>query len=477
MILDLLKKEDRESLEKVLWKYIENCSEVVSIDQLTGGASRQMFIAKVKSGLEEVNIVLRLSGHEGEETIDQLSLAQEVLVSKAVANAGVKTPHVYFEFHEDDGIGEGYGMEFLLGETLGGRIARSRKFENARKDLVTQLGRSLAKIHQVDVSDSSLESILPTHTGDYLVDTMYRVYRNSNIYVPMIEYSYRWLKDNLPAYVTPVVTHGDFRNGNLLVHVEKGLVGVLDWELAALCDPMRDLAYCCLPPWRYGVGHLEVGGFGTMEAFFKAYEAELGQSIDAERFKFWYIYACFWWSIACIEMGISYRKQEGKLGDRIAIGRRHTEGLIDILNILCPGPVTLETPAEASAGTEVATVEELLVSCQRDLKSIISPELEGKSLFISRVAMNNLGVALRELQHGRERDRQEIDSTNLLLRSKYSDLATCRKELCLALRKEDWKFQKVDLEQHLRSTVVAQLAIDQPTYSSLKEALAYVQEL
>ena len=49
----------------------------------------------------------------------------------------------------------------------------------------------------------------------------------------------------------PVVVHGDFRIGNLVVD-ESGLVGVLDWEFAHLDDPARDLAFSLVRAWRFG---------------------------------------------------------------------------------------------------------------------------------------------------------------------------------------------------------------------------------
>ena len=73
--------------------------------------------------------------------------------------------------------------------------------------------------------------------------------------------------------------HGDFRLGNLLVGPD-GLRAVLDWELASLGDPMEDLGWLCTRAWRWGNDDLAVGGFGTREDLFAAYEsAEAGRWI------------------------------------------------------------------------------------------------------------------------------------------------------------------------------------------------------
>src|SRR3546814_9562500 len=41
--------------------------------------------------------------------------------------------------------------------------------------------------------------------------------------------------------VPPSLVHGDFRLDNCVFDRAGGLVGVLDWELTALCDPLVDL--------------------------------------------------------------------------------------------------------------------------------------------------------------------------------------------------------------------------------------------
>ncbi len=473
MRVDLKNEENRQRLEAIIMKNISSCKSIVNINVLTGGASRQMF--KVHMDTEEGDkiAVLRLPGNEGEESLDQLSLSQEVVVMEAVLAAGVKTPKIYFELQEEDGLGEGYMMEFLAGETLGGRIARSRKYEEARNGLATQVGTTLGKIHRIETSGSALAEELPKLTPSYVVHGMYSAYESSGVHVPMIEYTYKWLMDHLPEDVESVLSHGDFRNGNLIVDPVEGLVGILDWEFGALCDPMKDLAYFCLMPWRYGVGHLEAGGFGSKEDFFRAYEKESGIKVDETRFKWWQVYSCFWWTIACIMMGMSYRTHENKLGDRIAIGRRHTEGLIDLVDLLIPGPITVKRETSVHVDKHVASLRELVGSTLKDMKNVVSPDLEGRALFMARVGMSNLAIAIREIESGGIRDQIELSSCNALLQENYLDVFTCRQMLCQAIKSGDLSVERKDLEKHLRNSIASQIAIDQPQYSGLQKVMSY----
>lgn len=52
-----------------------------------------------------------------------------------------------------------------------------------------------------------------------------------------------WLHDNKPDHETICLTHNDFRFDNLVLdaHDPTKIIGVLDWELATLGDPLMDL--------------------------------------------------------------------------------------------------------------------------------------------------------------------------------------------------------------------------------------------
>jgi aminoglycoside phosphotransferase (APT) family kinase protein len=51
-----------------------------------------------------------------------------------------------------------------------------------------------------------------------------------------------WLHENQPADVRTCVIHNDFRFDNVVLDDELNVVGVLDWEMATLGDPLMDLA-------------------------------------------------------------------------------------------------------------------------------------------------------------------------------------------------------------------------------------------
>ena len=91
----------------------------------------------------------------------------------------------------------------------------------------------------------------------------------------MIDYAGRWLTEQLAGRgpVELTLVHNDFRNGNVMVDADEGLIAVLDWETAHIGDPMRDLGWMCTNSWRFGQRHLPVGGFGHYEDLFAGYES------------------------------------------------------------------------------------------------------------------------------------------------------------------------------------------------------------
>ena len=76
-------------------------------------------------------------------------LAAEAQLIVAACAAGVPVPHIHHVLSAADGIGEGFVMQRLAGETLGRRIVRDERFAAARRVLARQCGEALARIHAI----------------------------------------------------------------------------------------------------------------------------------------------------------------------------------------------------------------------------------------------------------------------------------------------------------------------------------------
>ena len=230
-----------------------------------------------------------------------------------------------------------------------------------RPTLARKSGEVLAKIHAIDLEETGLTRYLDAITPAEYVEQTWARYRDFETAQPMIDYTGRWLVDNVPDEYWPSLVHNDFRNGNIMFD-QQGIVAVLDWEVAHIGDPMRDLGWICTNSWRFGRSDLPVGGFGDYEDLFAGYESVSGKEVDRDRVRWWEVFGSFWWGIGCLGMAEHYRTGPDKTVERPAIGRRSSECQVDCVNLLIPGNVELVATETEHGSNEMPRMEELLVS-------------------------------------------------------------------------------------------------------------------
>ena len=288
-------------------------------------------------------------------------------------------------------------------------------------------------------------------------------YREFDTPQPMLDFTARWLLENLPPPVQPRLVHGDFRNGNLMISPEAGVVGVLDWELAGVGDPIRDLGWICTNSWRFGRADLTVGGFGALDDLLAGYTEVSGTKVDRDHLNFWIVFGSFWWSICCLLMAHSYRSGENTSVERPAIGRRASEGQADCVSMLIGRVERLVPPVPQVAETlDLPALTELIGSVEAFLTEDVATELPGAKGYLARVAANSLGIAARQIRLAPQLEEEERARLTDIL-GVDGDIDALRQRLSLALR-DGLDLDTRGLAEHLRLTVSGQLAIDQPRF-------------
>jgi len=462
------------AVQDVLAKIIEGFEQILSCDRLSEGANQETYRIVAKTYKGEIKVAMRRSpGGISKPAVDgDTGLAIEAKLMRVARKAGVPEPKVLYVAEPEDGLGEAFLMEWLSGQTRGARIARSEELAEIRPKLAYQCGEILAQIHAIDLEKSGLDKDLKVmHAGD-LVEQTWDNYKMMNTPQPMIDYTARWLMRNLPKDTRTTLVHSDFRNGNIMVS-PSGVIAVLDWELAHIGDPMRDLGWICTNSWRFGKHDLPVGGFGQYEDLFRGYEAVSGIKVSFEHVNFWEVFGSFWWAVGCLIMAAHYRSGLDKTVERLSIGRRTSECQVDCVNFLIPGKVTLvETNAQQSAA--LAGLEELVISVRDFLRGDVMEKTRGRTNFMARVACNSLDIVFRDLVVGpihREQEHRRLCA----LFSTEGNLESLRWKLVYGIRDGTITLNQQGLAEHLRATVVNQVAIDQPVYSGLKTALKNLQ--
>jgi aminoglycoside phosphotransferase (APT) family kinase protein len=464
---------DEEKLEAVLKERMTGgCDKLVSCERLSAGASRETYKLTIKTAGKKKALALRFAKEGGPSGLGQgPSLDVEIRLFQAAQAAGVPGPEIFFALKPEDELGSGFVMEWIEGETLGAKIARGSEFFDTRRRLARQCGEILAKLHKADVEGSGLARVLEEFTPGHAVRKTHSAYLELETPQPMIDYTVRWLMANLPDERPPTLVHSDFRNGNLIVDPKKGVVAVLDWELAHIGDPMRDLGWITTRSWRFGVPEKPVGGFGEYNELFEGYESVSGKKVDRAAVKFWEVFGSFWWAVATLSMAQSYRDGSNPSVERPAIGRRSAECQIDCVNMIIPdwGRKPLEVQRMLST-TALPRTDELLTAVRDFLRNDAATKLTGRDGFLARVAANSVDIVLRELALGRDAAAWELQSLRGLL-DDDGEIQDLRAKLCAAIRLGEIDLKRKDLHAYLRDSVLAQAMIDQPGYAGTIEAM------
>jgi len=301
--------------------------------RLSAGANQETWAFDIERPDGVTPVILRRArgGYLQRKTAIGLEVEARVIIA-AHANA-VPVPEVLYVLQPDDGLGTGFLMGCIDGETIPRKILRDAKFASIRDSLARQSGKTLAAIHAVP-SDALHQ--LTRFTPSERIEWLSGHHLATEQVHPVFSYAFRWLRANTPAAPDRLsLVHGDFRNGNLIIGPD-GIRAVLDWENAHLGDPAEDLGWLCVASWRFGNLDRPVGGFGSREDLLTAYNAAGGAPIDAERLLFWEVYGSLYWGIVCGRSVAEFRDGKDPSVERAMIARRASETEIDLLRLIAP---------------------------------------------------------------------------------------------------------------------------------------------
>ncbi len=152
----------------------------------------------------------------------------------------------------DDGVGEGYVMDRLPGETIARKILRDHEFDAVRPDLARQCGEILARIHQVDTAP--LQNLSAGCRWAHTVAPLSATSMTPMIIrIPMFELAFKWLEPRLGA-CRPRKRWCMAISGTAIILISPdGVEAALDWELTHIGDPLEDIGWICTNSWRFGV--------------------------------------------------------------------------------------------------------------------------------------------------------------------------------------------------------------------------------
>lgn len=417
-----------------------------SLTRLSGGANMESFAFDWAGE----GYVLRRAPSADYMADRPFGHGDEAALVMAAFDAGVRAPEVVGVLEPGDGMGTGYVMRRVIAE-----VSPAKILADPPASLLGDLGRELACIHGIPLE--AIPAAIPLMDTAAALAELRSRFGSYGGDRPVIALAIKWCEEHLPAPADPVLVHGDYRMGNIMVD-SAGLAAVLDWELAHRGDAHEDLAFGCMTVWRFGALDRPAFGVGSLDEYFAAYEAAGGVPVDRGRFRFWLIYRTLWWALGCLQMGQMWRSGADPTVERVVIGRRTAEQELDLVRLLEDEAPEDEraralpsSPQTTSAPTGEPTNAEIVEAVRDWIEGAIKPGAQGHAKFEAVVAMNALGIVLRDLDAG----------------GRAEDAA-----LSEALLTGERTLAEPGLLARLRRDVLGKCAVDSPKYAALAAARA-----
>jgi aminoglycoside phosphotransferase (APT) family kinase protein len=215
-------------------------------------------------------------------------------------------------------------------EFLDGRIFWEQSLPEVtpaeRAAMFDSMNAVIAALHSVDYEAVGLGDF--GRPGNYMgrqIARWSRQYRASETEgIAAMDALIDWLPQHLPEESAPAIVHGDYRMDNLVFHkTEPRVIGILDWELSTIGDPLADFAYHAMS-WRVtpelfrGLAGIDFAAAGIPDEaeYVAAYCRRTGRE-RVPAWEFYMVYSLF--RIAAIVQGIAKRAIEGTAASREAV--------------------------------------------------------------------------------------------------------------------------------------------------------------
>ncbi|MGV9541611.1 phosphotransferase family protein [Nocardia beijingensis] len=206
-------------------------------------------------------------------------------------------------------------MNFIDGQVVDTMEIAESLPQRRRREIAESLPRALAQIHAVDLEQTGLSDLAShkPYARRQLARWSGQWEKSKTRELPELDDLTRRLTAAVPQQTELALVHGDFHLRNVIVsHTSGGIVGVLDWELSTLGDPLADmgsmLAYWPEPGEDTG-GDFPVStlaGFPNRDELARMYLDETGR--DPQALKFWH--ALGLWKVAIIAEGVMRRAMD-----------------------------------------------------------------------------------------------------------------------------------------------------------------------
>ena len=338
---------DLEALKQHLEPILGASVARLQINQFPGGFSNLTYL--LSNGSEKW--VLRRPPF-GSQVKSAHDMSREFKILSAIKDVfpyGPKPVH----FCEDGGV---LGCDFYLMTYIEGLVIR-RDYpvglelspDQVREQLLNFFD-VLSALHSVDLAEAGLNNFgRPEGYVQRQVDGWCKRWEGAVTKDAVdCDVTMQWLHDNLPRDSGKAsVIHNDYKMDNVIFSLENPLelIGVLDWEMATVGDPVMDLG-CTLGYWtqmddpdffrEYRAMPSDVKGAPTRSEIVSRFQERTGVSVD--HFPFYFCFGLF--RLAVIVQQIYYRFYHGHTSDqRFASMVQKTNALQKMCELIISGHI------------------------------------------------------------------------------------------------------------------------------------------
>ena len=306
---------DERSLERFMTQRVEGFVPPVQVEQFKGGQSNPTY--RLTDGTGRRYVLRRKP--PGKLLPSAHAVDREFRVISALNRTDVPTPRAY-ALCEDDGV---VGTAFYIMDYCDGRVLWDPLLPDlpkpARRAVYEAKMATLAKLHAVDYVALGLADF--GRPGSYVARQISRwgkQYKASETEsIEAMDKLLDWLPAHLPKTDETVLVHGDYRLDNMIFdRSEPRVLGIIDWEISTLGDPLAELSYLCMlwrtpADWGGLAGHdLAASGLPSEREMVAHYCALAGRAVpDAALWEFYMAYNLF--RVSCIRQGVYARSLDG----------------------------------------------------------------------------------------------------------------------------------------------------------------------
>jgi len=293
----------------------------VTIEQFPGGHSNLTYL--IKAGEREW-VLRRPPVGSKVKTAHDMGREHRILSALHPARVAVPRP---IAFCDDEAV---IGARFYLMERLSGIILRREPQAGFVLDppLAERLSGAfvdlLVSLHDIDWRAVGLGELgRPEGYVERQVGGWTKRWQDARTdAIPEMEAVSAWLAASLPPSPPAVIVHNDFKFDNLVLDAADParIIGILDWEMATIGDPLMDLG-TALCYWieagdpaelqRYAFGPTTRPGFWTRRQLADAYASRRG--LDLTHLAFYYTFGLF--KTAVVAQQIFVRWKQGLTRD------------------------------------------------------------------------------------------------------------------------------------------------------------------